>query len=254
MLSVRLFSAALLTMAGPASASSIGTSAAAEGPLLDVAGKAPGQSWELYCQATLALPGGEVTLSRTYALDGTMEGGDFYRWTPVWYDPSKRAVPLDFTLSYVWAPEDQSTVALREIDFKYVVTTGTPLPEVSDMRFQRPFPVRYGGIVSRAALSTSVLPYSPYEFNKTKGGGDLPLGDLLAYGEGFEELDWMLVSPSSVLGGQARLEQGKLALGPLREAVAALPRLRDMLAEMTRDPAANCKKRIAFPRIPHPRP
>ena len=249
---IRLCSATLLVLASPVCAASIGTNAAAEGSRPGVADEVPEHGWELDCQATLALVGGEASLSRTYSLDGTMEGGDFFRWTPVWYDPSKRAVPLDFTLSYAWATYDQPNVALREIDFKYDVTTETPLPEVADMRFQRPFPVRYGGIVDRAALSTSVFPYSPYEYNKTRGHGDLPLGDLLAYGEGFDELDWMLELPSAELGGKSRLAKGKLALAPLREAVAALPRLRDMLAKMARDPADKCEKRIALPPIRHP--
>lgn len=203
-------------------------------------------TWMRHCTVTLAQAGGEASLSRIFTDEGELDTGDFFRWTPAGYDPSKRAVPLDVQLSYYWDIDQQSAVALREVEVKVNLTTTVDLPEVADFRIQRPFPVTPHGIIGSTALSTVIFPYSPYEYNKTNGHGDLPLGDLLAYAEGYDELGWTLMSSSNVLGGSRELARGTIPIAPLREAITAMPRLREMLAQQSADPLTNCERWPSF--------
>lgn len=205
-----------------------------------------GQTWSRHCTVTLAQPGGEVSLSRVFTDEGKLDTGDFFRWTPAGHDPSRRIAPLEIQLSYYWDINQQPEVALREIEVKVNLTTTVDLPEVADFRIQRPFPVKPHGIIGSTALSTVIFPYTPYEYNKTNGHGDLPLGDLLAYAEGFDALGWTLVSPSNVLGGSRELARGTIPIAPLREAITAMPRLREMLDRHAADPLTNCDRWPSF--------
>lgn len=207
--------------------------------------------WSRHCTVTLAQPGGEVSLSRVFTDEGKLDTGDFFRWTPAGHDPSRRMAPLEIQLSYYWDIDQQPEVALREIEVKVNLTTTVDLPEVADFRIQRPFPVTPHGIIGSTALSTVIFPYTPYEYNKTNGHGDLPLGDLLAYAEGYDELGWTLMSPSNVLGGSRELARGTIPISPLREAITAMPRLREMLDRHAADPLTNCDRWPSFRGVIH---
>lgn len=237
--------------AGPASAERLLPRLDPGATVLPVPAADEPTTWMRHCTVTLVQPGGEVSLSRNFTDEGELDMGDFFRWTQAGYDPSKRAVPLDVQLSYYWDIDQQTEVALREIEVKINLTTTVDLPEVADFRIQRPFPVTPHGIIGSTALSTVIFPYSPYEYNKTNGHGDLPLGDLLAYADGYDELGWTLVSPSNVLGGNRELARGTIPIGPLREAVAAMPRLREMLDRHAADPLTNCERWPSFRGVIH---
>ena len=215
-------------------------------PVLQVPLTEEPAQWSRHCTVTLAQPGGEVSLSRVFTDEGKLDTGDFFRWTPAGHDPSRRIAPLEIQLSYYWDINQQPEVALREIEVKVNLTTTVDLPEVADFRIQRPFPVKPHGIIGSTALSTVIFPYTPYEYNKTNGHGDLPLGDLLAYAEGFDALGWTLVSPSNVLGGSRELARGTIPIAPLREAITAMPRLREMLDRHAADPLTNCDRWPSF--------
>jgi hypothetical protein len=225
-------------------------SGAADARLPPLAGQPPvasppyRESWRYTCDAEQQLAGGTVTLTRLFTDDGKLDGGDFLRWTAAGYDPQRVRRPLELELSYIWDIARQPAVADREIEIKLRVGTDADLPEVALLEIQRPFPVRPHGIIGSTALSTMVFPYGPHD--QKNGHGELPLGDLLAYGAGYDTLGWTLVRPSDRLGGRQELASGTLDIAPLRAAVTALPALRAMLAAKTSDPKARCT-RVLWP-------
>ncbi len=202
------------------------------------------ESWRYSCDVEQRLAGGTVTLTRLFTDDGEFDGGDFMRWTAAGYDPQKIRRPLEIELSYIWEPARQPAIDDRAIDVKLRVGIDADLPEVALLRIQRPFPVQPHGIIGSTALSTQIFPYGAHD--PDNGRGELPLGDLLAYAAGYDQLGWTLVRPSDRLGGDRELARGTLDIAALRQAVAALPALRAALAAKTPDPRANCP-RVLWP-------
>lgn len=199
------------------------------------------------CDVKRDLTGGTATLTRLFTDEGKHDSGDFMRWNPKGYDPSRPARPLDVELSYIWEPASQPAIEPRAIDVALRVGLDADLPDVAWIQMQRPFPVKPYGTIGSTALSTQVFPYSAHDMQN--GHGELPLGDLLAYAEGYDALDWTLVRPSDRLGGGKELARGKIDIKALREAVAALPALRKALAAQTADPKTRCE-RVSWPNRP----
>ena len=202
------------------------------------------ESWRYTCDVQQQLAGGTITLTRLFTDDGKLDGGDFMRWTATGHDPQKTQRPLELELSYIWEPARQPAIADREIDVKLRVGIDTALPEVALLHIQRPFPVQPHGIIGSTALSTQIFPYGAHD--ASNGHGELPLGDLLAYAQGHDTLDWTLIRPSDRLGGNQELARGTIDIAALRQAVAALPALRTALAAKTSDPIARCT-RVLWP-------
>lgn len=200
------------------------------------------ESWRYSCDVEQRLQGGTVRLARLYTEDGKLDGGDFLRWTSAAYDPQHPQRPLDIELSYIWELDRQPTVEPRKIELKMRVGIDTDLPEVAVIEMKRPFPVAPYGMIGSTALSTQIFPYGSYDLKN--GHGELPLGDLLAYADGYDALDWTLIHPSDRLGGSKELASGKIDIAALREAVAALPALRTALAAKTADPKARCERML----------
>ncbi|MDO9370543.1 MAG: hypothetical protein Q7T68_18405 [Sphingopyxis sp.] len=196
------------------------------------------------CDVEQRLKGGTVSLTRLYTDAGQRDAGDFMRWNPAAYDPQRPARPLDLELSYIWDEARQPAVEPRRIEVKLRVALDADLPEVALIQMQRPFPVEPHGVIGSTALSTQIFPYS--STNRQDGHGELPLGDLLAYAEGYDSLGWTLIRPSDTLGGSRDLAHGTIDIAALREAVAALPALRTALAVKTADPKARCE-RVLWP-------
>lgn len=202
------------------------------------------ESWRYRCDVEQRLKGGTITLTRLYTDEGKLDGGDFMRWNPAAYDPQHPQRPLDLELSYIWDLASQPAVDPRKIEVKLQLGLDTDLPEVALIEMQRPFPVEPHGIIGSTALSTQVFPYG--SFDPKNGHGELPLGDLLAYAEGYDALGWTLIRPSDKLGGNKELAGGTIDIAVLREAVAALPGLRQSLAAKTAEPKARCE-RVLWP-------
>lgn len=208
-------------------------------PPPDVSAAPDREIWRYTCDVEQQLAGGTVNLTRLFDDDGKFDGGDFMRWNPKGHDPQKTQRPLDLELSYIWEPARQPAVEPREIEVKLRVGIDTDLPEVALLHIQRPFPVQPRGIIGSTGLSTQVFPYGRYDLKN--GHGELPLGDLLAYADGYDTLGWTLIQPSDRLGGGKDLARGTIDITALREAVAALPALRTALAAKTVSPKQHCE-------------
>lgn len=202
----------------------------------------PPAIWRYTCDVERVLPRGAIRLSRLYTDEGKLDGGDFMHWNHKGYDPSRPGRPLNVELSYIWEPQNQPAIAPREINIPVRVGLDTDLPEVAWLQIQRPFPVKPHGIIDSSALSSQVFPYAAYD--KNNGHGELPLGDLLAYAEGYDALDWALVRPSDRLGADKEFARGKPYIAAFREALAALPALRKALAKKTAAPKTQCKRSL----------
>lgn len=198
--------------------------------------------WRYSCDVEKHLQGGTISLSRLFTDEGKFDAGDFMRWNPKAYDPQHPARPLDIELSYIWEPASQPAVEPRKIEIKLRVGLDADLPEVAWIQMQRPFPIEPYGVIGSTALSTQVFPYGSFDLQN--GHGELPLGDLLAYAEGYDTLDWTLIRPSDRLGGSQELANGTIDIAALHEAVAALPALREALAAKTGDPKARCERKL----------
>lgn len=222
-------------------------------PPLTLSPPSAGDSWRYRysCDVERQLPGGTVSLTRLFTDDAKLDAGDFMRWTPRDHDPQRAQRPLDLELSYIWEMARQPAINARAIDVNLRVGIDTDLPEVALLHIQRPFPVLPHGIIGSTALSTQVFPYSS-SYNRRNGHGELPLGDLLAYADGYDRLDWTLIHPSDKLGGGRTLAKGTLDIAALRDAVAALPALRDALLAKADDPKARCDRRLWPVTPPHP--
>lgn len=202
------------------------------------------ETYRYRCDVTKELKGGAISLTRLYTDEGKLDGGDFMTWNLAGYDPSQPRRPLELELSYIWTIGDQPAINPRAIEAKLRLGLDADLPEVAWIQMQRPFPVEPHGIIGSTALSTQVFPYSSH--NRTDGHGELPLGDLLAYADGYDTLGWTLIRPSDTLGGSKELASGTIDIAALREAVAALPALRKALAAKTAAPKARCE-RVLWP-------
>ena len=200
--------------------------------------------WRLDCTVEKTLAGGTVRLTRLFTDEGKPDTGDFMHWNATGYDPSRPRRPLEIDLSYIWEERNQPAIEPREIEVQLRVGIDADLPEVAWIQMQRPFPVTPRGIIGSTVLSTAVFPYASHD--PKNGHGELPLGDLLAYAEGYDSLGWTLVRPSDKLGGTKELASGAIDIAALREAVAALPALRRALATKTSNPRARCE-RIPWP-------
>ena len=206
------------------------------------ASSTPAQSsgeWRYECQIKRVLKGGTILLSRTFTENGEAMG-DFVLWQPVGHDPQRTIRPLELELSYLGSLESRPEVELRKVEVRLHVGIDGDLPEVALLQIQRPFPIEPYGVVGSTALSTEVFPNS--ERDMRNGHGELPLGDLLAYAEGYDTLEWRLIRPSDRLGGSQELVRGKLDIAALHEAVVALPTLRSALAAKTEKPKAQCAR------------
>jgi hypothetical protein len=201
-----------------------------------------GREWRYLCEAKQDLKGGTLLLSN-YLTDDLKPVGEsaLMLWNPTGYDPQRHQRPLDIRLLaspyYQWS---QDAADLRKVEIQLYVGLDTDLPQVASLQIQRPFPIEPYGIVGSTALSTEIFPYSDRDIRN--GHGEMPLGDLLAYAEGYDTLDWRLIRPSDRLGGDTRLAKGKLNIAALREAIAAVPELRRKLTAMMAD-TNNAKSR-----------
>lgn len=204
----------------------------------------PRMGWRLDCTVERQLAGGTIRLTRLYTDAGKPDAGDFMHWNATGYDPSRPRRPLEIDLSYIWEEARQPAIEPREIEVRLRVGIDADLPEIAWIRMQRPFPVKPHGIIGSTALSTAVFPDSSHDAKN--GHGELPLGDLLAYAEGYDSIGWTLVHPSDRLGGSKDLASGTIDVAALREAVAALPALRKALAGKTARPKSLCE-RVVWP-------
>jgi hypothetical protein len=201
------------------------------------------EHYRCYVDRTLAR--GTVSLIRLHSMDGTPEGGDMMRWEPTDYDPSRPERPLGLTLSSQW-DRDEAKIDLRRISIDVELRYDAELPEVAVIEIKRPFPVEPYGVIGSTALSTHVFPNSSTD--RSNGHSEIPLGDLFAYAAGYGTLDWRVFRPSDRLGGEVTLAQGKFDIDALRDAVAALPALRTVLAARSANPRKDCEH-ISFPTL-----
>lgn len=208
-----------------------------------------GAGWRYRCTAEQLLAGGTVSLTRLYTVAGAMDGGDYMRWTPTGHDPQRPVRPLAIALSYLWPTAEQPAIAPRRIALQLRVAVEADLPPVALIRMQRPMPVEPYGVLSSTALATQIFPYT---YAPRDGHGDVPLGDLLAYADGFDSLGWTLIDPSNQLGGDRELARGTIDVAALRAAVNALPALRATLAGKAAAPLRRCDRTpwIAPPVVP----
>jgi len=213
-------------------------------PQLQIPAPPMKETYRYRCDITQELQRGTISLTRLYTEEGKREAGDFMHWNLKGYDPSAPRRPLELELSYIWEEARQPAIETRKIEVKLRTGLDADLPEVALIQMQRPFPVEPHGIIGSTALSTQVFPYGAH--NMKDGHGELPLGDLLAYAEGYDALDWTLIRPSDRLGGDRELARGTIDIAALREAVAALPALRKALAVKTAQPLKRCE-RVLWP-------
>lgn len=215
----------------------------ASGPGKQELGLAPnsGGTWRYDCSVEYQLKVGTISLTRLFKDDGSFDAGDFMRWTT---NGDVLQPPLEIELSYIWDPAKQPAIELRLIELKMRLRLDTDLPEVAEIHMQRPFPVKPHGVIGSTALSTQIFPNSASDTRN--GHGELPLGDLLAYAEGYNALNWRLVQPSDRLGASNELARGTFDIAALRQAVATLPKLRKALSVKTVHPIALCE-RVLWP-------
>lgn len=198
------------------------------------------------CSVEQKLKNGTISLTRLFTDQGVFDAGDFMRWNPQGYDPQHPQRPIDLELSYIWDPAKQSAVEPRAIELKVRVGLDVDLPEVALIQMQRPFPVEPYGVIGSTALSTQIFPFGSYDLKN--GHGEIPLGDLLAYAEGYRALDWSLVQPSDRLGGDKELARGTIDIDAMREALSALPQLREALVAKAVKPKTQCRQ-VSWPDI-----
>lgn len=204
------------------------------------------ERWRYDCSVERKLAGGTISLTRLFTDKGALDAGDFMRWNPEGYDPQRPRRPIDLELSYIWDPAKQPAIEPRAIELKVRVGLDADLPEVAWIQIQRPFPVEPHGVIGSTALSTQIFPFSSYDLKN--GHGEIPLGDLLAYAEGYRTLGWSLIQPSDKLGGGKELARGTIDIDAMREAVSALPPLHAALVAKAAKPLAQCE-RVSWPDI-----
>lgn len=205
--------------------------------------------WRRTCSIERTMPHGYVSISRDFTDEGqeVSRYGDFVYWTPAGVGPGERAQPLDLRFSYYWKREDATPFRTREMELKIVMRLDQPMPSIGLLRVLRPFPIEGFSVVEGPALTTEMFGNGPRD--PQGGHGNMPLGDLLAYAEGYETLDWMINRFSEVNGYGLPLARGTVDLRGFRDALAALPEMRGQLDIQAADVVRNCERR---PYIPPP--
>ena len=193
--------------------------------------------WGHECRVEQKLVHGSILISRWFPDSGGVEGGDFVKWNPAGWDPGKPARPLDLGFYFDLPVDGPPAIDLRRIELRLVVGLDMDLPGGLAIHMQRPFPVDPGGILGSSALTTEIYSYS--ESDAKNGHGELPLGDLLAYAEGYDDLAWKLVRPPDRAGNRA-LASGRINIAAFREAIGALPEMRKALIAKAAEPEKNC--------------
>ncbi|MGV9010786.1 hypothetical protein [Brevundimonas sp.] len=211
-----------------------------------------GIRWQRTCSVERTTPHGDVYISRNFTDEGqaTSGYGDFVHWTPPGIGPGARAQPLDMRFSYFWQSEDATPFRTREMEIKITMRLDQPMPSIGLLRVIRPFPIEGFGVADGPALTTEIFGNGSHD--PQGGHGNMPLGDLLAYAEEYETLDWMINRFSEVNGYGLPLARGKVDLRGFREALAALPDMRDQLDIQASDVMRNCERRLHFEPPPHP--
>lgn len=211
-----------------------------------------GGPWRRTCAVERVMPHGVVSLSRDFTEEGREAGGfgDFVYWTPAGVDVGQRAQPLDMRFSYFWKREDATPFRTREIELKVVMRLDQAMPSIGLLRVMRPFPIEGSSVVDGPALTMEVFGDTP---SGSRGGhGNMPLGDLLAYGEGYETLAWMFNRFSETNGYGLPLARGVIDLRGFREALAVLPDMRAQLDAKAANVQGNCERRRHFsPPVAH---
>lgn len=234
-----IFSAALfipaLLVASAASTQSLGTA------------KEPQERWHRVCRVEKQMVHGSLALIRDYRDDGKFESGDVALWNPAGDDPSKPQRPIDWDWDYYWKAENEFPIKAREIDLNIRIALDVPMPNIALLRIQRPFPVVPGGLIDSAGLVTEVFGNGARD--PGGGHGSVPLGDLLAYAEGFDRLDWTLTNFSTVDGFGTPIEAGTLDVRGFREGLAGLPKLKRELNAKAKNVRKNCAREIQTPMI-----
>jgi hypothetical protein len=203
--------------------------------------------WRRNCSVERVMPHGVVSLSREFTDDGRQADrfGDFVYWTPADVEIGQPARPLDMRFSYFWRREDATPFRTREMELKVVMRLDQAMPSTGLLRVMRPFPIEGSSVVDGPALTMEVFGDTPP--GSLGGHGDMPLGDLLAYGEGYETLDWMFNRFSEEAGYGLPLARGVVDLRGFRDALAALPEMRAQLDVQAADVRRNCERRRYFP-------
>ena len=207
------------------------------------------EQWHYSCRVEKQNAHGTLVLIRNFAENGTLESGDVALWNAAGYDPSKPKRPINWDWSYYWAGQGDFDVKSREIDLKIRIALDKPLPNIALLRIHRPFPVLPGGMIHSAGLITEVFGYG--EHDPGGGRGSFPLGDLLAYAEGFDQLDWTLTNFSPVTGFGTPIKVGTLDVRGFREGLAELPELKRQLNTRSENVRQNCERQIQTPRMLH---
>lgn len=217
---------------------------------MSAANAAPITRWVWNCHIDEKLDRGEMWASRTYDDTGKLDAGDFFHWNSKGYDASKRRAPIEWEVGYIWHPVTAEDYDDRRAEIKLDISleAGTEMPWAGLLQIQRPFPVEPYGVIGSTALTTTIF-HGPEYGPKGDGYGSLPLGDLLAYAGSYDELDWMVTKVHDQYGHAAPLASGKLDVAALREASAAIPRLKLQMGRMGSNFRKNCKyeERLLLP-------
>jgi hypothetical protein len=196
--------------------------------------------WVWRCEIEEQLPKGQIRASRTYDKAGKLDSGDFFRWEGKGYDPSKRERPISWTIGYIWTANGSERYNDRKAEIDVTLGLDQPIPGSARLEIQRPFPIERGGVIGSTALSTLVF-HGAAHTPAGDGYGDIPLGDLLAYADSFDQLDWAVKTHRDEYGNAQTLAQGKIDIAALREASVAIPRLKPRLEKMASNFRKNCK-------------
>jgi hypothetical protein len=206
--------------------------------------------WVWECKAERTLTHGSAYAIRTYDRAGQLYSGDSLLWDAAGYDPARPRAPIEWHLSYPWSAARDEPFDDRRIKLTFRIQHHEPLPNVVLLQIQRPMPVVPHGVIDSAALVTLAFRYS--DRDPLGGSGDLPLGDLLAYGTGYDELGWNLTASHDQFGHARHLAKGALSLAALREAVIAFKDMRSELKRRGKDFRRTCTYRERLLPPAHP--
>jgi hypothetical protein len=192
------------------------------------------KSYNWVCRVEEKLAKGNIRAVRAYKDDGKIDYGDYVYWTAAGYSPAKSREPVEWKIDYIWNRTEQYNDRLAELKFHFQLESGSP--EVALLSFQRPFPVKPGGIIEDTALSTVIFKRPSRDYY-----GDVPLGDLLAYAGPFDELEWKVTKPHNQYGGTEVIVSGKLDVAAFKEASAAITSIKGGLDKFGANFRSNCK-------------
>ena len=214
--------------------------------LFDMANERP-ERWHRVCRVEKQMMHGTLVLIRDFTDDGKFESGDFALWHRAGDDPSNPQRPIDWDWDYYWRGQNDFTVKSREIDLTIRIALDVAMPNAALLRIHRPFPVLPGGVIDGAGLITEVFGNGARD--PGSGRSSIPLGDLLAYAEGFDRLDWTLTNYSEATGFGTPIEVGILDVRGFREGLAKLPKLKRQLNAKSLDVRKNCTRETQTPMI-----